>query len=472
MKKRIAAEWEPVKGVLVAWPPLLPKRLFKAFNEDTTMYVMVMDDAARQGACEAFERWGLDMNKIEFVSTPSRDGRSKYGPYWVRDWGPFAVFQENKAMKLVSGRFCSTPATRYGQPTVLLEVNGAIDNNEIRTPLDKPTGPETYMPNSIAEYFGQPNEVFDFAFIGGNVLTDGLDMLISSDILLQENIQMNQTNPECYFSKVASATGMNTYAIADQYENFGIQHVDCIMKICSEDTILVARPPKDHPYYERVEHIIDTTLRNMRNYYGRPYRILRYDTARYHGDELAAYSNSLILGTNVYVPMFGIPEDADALKVWAEAMPGYTIKGFEYIVANEPESSEGMFYPEIGWDAADALHCRTRGVWDPEMLFISINRPDDVVAAEDQRIEAIIVDYSEKGIIKGSEKLYWRVRGTESWNESELAPLKIHERYAGVIPAQAPGAVVDYYISAESASGAMESRPATAPVGFYTFTVE
>ena len=32
LKKRIAAEWEPAKGVLVSWPPLLPRKIFEEFN--------------------------------------------------------------------------------------------------------------------------------------------------------------------------------------------------------------------------------------------------------------------------------------------------------------------------------------------------------------------------------------------------------------------------------------------------------
>lgn len=471
MKKRMAAEWEPAKGVLVAWPPLLPKGLFRELNRDTVMYVMVLDAEVEENARETFARWELDLSRIHFIHTPSRNGKSKYGPYWVRDWGPCAIFNENRSMKLVSGRFCSTPAVKYEHPTILLEVDGAAEGS-VRTPLDKPTGPETYMPGSIAEYFGQPNEVFGFAFIGGNVLTDGLDMLISSKILLEENRQMNQTAPEEYYEKVAAATGMNTYVVTDVYEDFGIQHVDCVMKLLDEETILVAQPPKDHPYYDRLERMIDNTLSEMRNYYGKPYRIVRYETNRYSGDELAAYSNSLILNRVVYMPMFGIPEDQKALERWAELMPGYTIKGFEFVVADEPETKEGMFYPVIGWDAADALHCRTRAVWDPDMLFISLDKVPLTVGTGAQTITAIITDYSGKGIVPDSEKLVWRVSGKTEWNEAALRPSSVHERYIGEIKGMEAGKTIEYFVRAKSFSGAEECRPATAPKGFYTYTIQ
>ena len=470
MKKRIAAEWEPALGVLVAWPPLIPKKLFKEFNSDTVLYIMVEDEEVKDDAVRTFEKWELNLEKIKFIFTPSRNGKSKYGAYWVRDWGPFAVFNEDKSMKLVSGRFCSTPATFYGNPSELFEVDD-INVGSKHTPLDKPTGPETYMPANIAHYFKQHNEIYDFAFIGGNVLTDGLDMLVSSSILFEENKQMNTVSPEEYFQRVAKSTVMNTYAVTDQYEDFGIQHVDCIMKVVDEDTFLIAEPPKDHSYYNRIESIIDNTIKKIRNFYGKPYNIVRYKTNRYSGEHLAAYSNSLILNKTVYVPMFGIEEDKAALETWAQVLPGYVIKGIEFVVSDEPETQEGMFYPEIGWDAGDALHCRTRAVWDPDMLFISIDKLSPKTKSGQNRIESIVVDYSGHGLEEGSAKLMWREKGTDTWNETPLKPTSVHDRFDACIDLK-KGRKYEYYVTASNRAGTLASRPATAPVGFYTTEAE
>lgn len=470
MKKRIVAEWEPALGVLVAWPPLVPQKLFKEFNRDTTLFIMVEDAEVEADAKAHFEEWGMDMDKVRFIYTPSRNGKSKYGAYWVRDWGPFAVLNEDKSMKLVSGRFCSTPATFYGNSTDLFEVD-CTNVGTKRTPLDKPTGPETYMSGNIAHYFGWPNEVMDFAMIGGNLLTDGLDMLISSSILFEENRQMHQTSPEQYLQRVAKSTGMNTYAITEQYEDYGIQHVDCIMKVVDEDTFLIAEPPQDHPYYDRIEAIINNTIRKMRNFYGKPYNIVRYKTNRYNGDELAAYANSLILNKTIYVPMFGIEEDAAALETWAKVLPGYEVKGIEYIVADEPETHEGMFYPNIGWNAGDALHCRTRGVWDPDMLYISVDKAAPIVEAGKVRIGAIIVDYSNCGIVEDSTKLYWRVKGESAWNETLLEYTNTVEHYEAYIDVKAD-TEIEYYVTAASKCGTIACRPVPAPKGFFSFKVQ
>lgn len=469
MKKRIAAEWEQAKGVLVAWPPLLPKKLFQEFNKDTVMYVMVMDTAAEEDGRKKFAEWGLDMNKVQFVPTPPPGGRSFWGNYWVRDWGPYALFDENGVMSLLCGRFCSTPAVHYDRPAELLEVS----SDDVPVALDKPTGPETYMTGEIAEYFGWTHKELPYAFIGGNVMTDGLDLLLSSETLLEENKQMNHILPHDYLNSVIRETGMTSYGITGIYEDFGIQHLDCIMKIIDEDTMFVAKPPKDHPYYTRIQDIVDTCLSKVRNYYGRNYRIVRFDTDKYSGNELAAYSNSLILNDTIYVPMFGIDCDKKALESWGEVMPGYTVKGIEYRVEDEPESQEAMkqLYENIGWYSGDAVHCRTRAVWDPDMLYISVNKvpyfTDDTV----QRVEAIITGCGKCGEVAESA-VYWRKHNDMSWNCAELKKNSLADRYEANIPAMPAGTTVEYYIAAKTREGREAKRPMPAPKGYFQYIVK
>ncbi|HJB35407.1 MAG TPA: agmatine deiminase family protein [Candidatus Blautia merdipullorum] len=469
MKKRIAAEWEPAKGVLVSWPPLLPRKIFEEFNKDTIMYVMVMDNDAEKDGKAKFLEWGLNMERIRFIMTPPPGGKSFWGNYWVRDWGPYALFDEHGEMSLLCGRFCSTPAVHFDRPTELMEV--ATD--DVPVDLNKPTGPETYMTGEIADYFGWKHRELPYALIGGNVLTDGLDLLLSSETLLEENRQMNHFDPETFIDSVTQETGMTSYAITGIYEDFGIQHLDCIMKVIDEDTLFVAKPPADHPYYERIEKIVNECFSKVKNYYGRPFRIIRFDTDRYQGDELAAYSNSLILNKTVYVPMFGIECDKKALDSWRRVMPGYSVKGIEYHIADEPESQEPMsqLYENIGWYAGDALHCRTRAVWDPDMLYISVNKIPYYTDSESQKVEVIIKNYGKCDKVKKAE-LFYRVTGTEDWKNVPLRQTCILNRYEAEIPGTMPGTSIDYYIEAETETGNRAQRPITAPEGYFQYIVK
>jgi agmatine/peptidylarginine deiminase len=118
----------------------------------------------------------------------------------------------------------------------------------------------------------------------------------------------------------------------------------------------------EHPRHEGLEALAGPNgygrqpagrhLAKLTSVYGRPYTLLRIDTPRYRKDYLANYTNTLILNRKVYVPLFGIAADREALKTWRVAMPGYEALGLEFD------------HREDGWSYTDALHCRTRAIWD------------------------------------------------------------------------------------------------------------
>jgi hypothetical protein len=176
---------------------------------------------------------------------------------------------------------------------------------------------------------------------------------------------------------------------------------------------------------------------------------------------MPAYTNSLILNRKVLVPLYGIPADRDALETWREAMPGYQVVGFEH---------HGSWLER--WMAFDALHCRVRAIWDPEMLSMAHRRLDETVApAEAHPIEVTIRDHSQAGLIDEALALSWRLHGEESWRVVPLRATAAPDSFAASIPGAAPGRGVEYFLSAADRSGRRESLPRTAPDGYYSFTV-
>ena len=84
--------------------------------------------------------------------------------------------------------------------------------------------------------------------------------------------------------------------------------------------------------------------------------------------------------------------DDDALAVYADALPGFEILGFTG-----------------SWESTDALHCRVKGIPDLEMLQIFHNPIDDQDEAQDSyKVDAIIDDLSEAGLIEEELKIYWK----------------------------------------------------------------
>ncbi|MDD3045734.1 MAG: hypothetical protein PHF33_09785, partial [Candidatus Delongbacteria bacterium] len=107
------------------------------------------------------------------------------------------------------------------------------------------------------------------------------------------------------------------------------------------------------------------------------------------------------------------------------------------------------------WESTDALHCRTRGVIDKEMLHIyHIADPSDRSSSESYTISANMVSYGGNTIT--SAVLYYKV-DTGNWNSIPMALSKA--QYTATIPAQAAGSEVSYYIHAEDNSGRSENHP-------------
>jgi agmatine deiminase len=143
--------------------------------------------------------------------------------------------------------------------------------------------------------------------------------------------------------------GVHTYHVLTDPSGTYIGHIDCWGKFLAPNKILIAQSdnPELNGAYDIIAQSFDENFE--------VYRVLCqniYVPIADQPDTTAAYTNSLILNDHVYVPMAGEnykSNDTDALAVYQQALPDYTIVGIE----GKPE------YP---WLGTDAMHCRTRGV--------------------------------------------------------------------------------------------------------------
>jgi agmatine deiminase len=461
---RTAAEWEPAAGVMITWPLCIPYKLAVELAKDNHLYTLVSDETSKSDAMSWYRKWGIDDENNTFIITPlGIDG------WWTRDWGPSGIFTQEGTLHLGDGKYIyATPNSGPECKAPLQFIYKDDNNNIIKTETDDnatiPIGKALNIP------------VMDLPFIntGGNVLTDGLGTAFSSCILLNENEFFKV--PEKKFLELNKAlSGYKNYHILSNFEKSGIQHLDCFMKIIDEEKILVAQPPADHELFSLYENIVNNELKNLTNSYGRPFEILRIKTSTYSGENLAAYTNSLILNKTIYVPLFQIPEDKTAIETWQRVMPGYTVKGFTFALKDEPLVSKEMkkHYIDYGWNHGDALHCRTRAVWDKEMLFVTLKKLPPVVKSEEPlSIYVTVIDYSKKGVNEKSVRLFWRQKGENNWNEKTLGQDGDRSRYKTDLPSgQNQKGVYEYYISVSSLSGKTETKPRSAPEGFYTVEI-
>ena len=451
---RLAAEWEPAIGVMFAWPLHLPHKLVIELTRDTRAFVLCPSPEEVKTAKEWFTKWDIDLNKTQFLILPQDVDAS-----WVRDWGPHAIFQSTQGLHLGDGEY------KYSTPVTGIDCNDQLrfiftdENGNIQL-----TTTEDEAPGYISDQLDIPLLELPFTFTGGNVLTDGNRTVFSTCVISNENEYDGMTQTD-FLNAAQELAGARNYHLISNFEHRGIQHIDCFMKVLNEHTLLVARAPNDHELYPIYEKIVEEELSKLTNIYGDRYKILRLDTDRFDGEELAAYTNSLILNQHIYVPLFGIPQDSVALRQWSQAMPGYDVKGFEFVIKNEPVLADLAYklYDDLGWRGGDALHCRTRAVWDSNMVFINV-RP----IHSTMKIYASIIDYSGKGLAF-EPKLVWRTQGTAEWNYQPMQNVG-ETYYSAELPKQLTD-TIEYYVSAISKSGKEENNPRTAPNQFHQMNV-
>ena len=432
---RLCAEWEPALGTLITWPLHIPEALVVELAEDDRLYVLVADEPAEAEARAAFGRLGVDLSRVECI-------RTSVQTCWTRDFGPHMVFDAAGRMTFVDPVYIDTPGVRadyVGDPQERPFTYWGSYPGDDRTNVE------------VAAHLGASLVPMQAYLTGGNFLVDGFGRAFSSRLMVDENLRIMEEAD--FHEQVEELTGVDDHVILADTEAFGIQHVDCWMKLLDPETLLVKRAPADHPEAAPIERNL-VQLRGLRTPFGRPYRILRVDCPRYRGDHLPAYTNSLILNRKVLVPLFGQAEaDAAALAVYRGALPGYEVIGF----------------PFDGWQDFDALHCRTRAVFDPRMLRLSAPRVlERVEPREEVQVSVTVRDHGREGLAEGSVELHWRLAGAEDWTVLDLGRTSSPGVYAGLLPVQEPGASIEYRFIA-AARGGREARLPMA--GAWSFAV-
>ncbi len=102
-------------------------------------------------------------------------------------------------------------------------------------------------------------------------------------------------------------------------------HIDTIVRICPDDTILYVQAPKEDNHYADL-HALEEELHSLRTLRGTPYRLLPLPLPKpiyYDGERLpATYANFLVVNGGVLVPTYGQDAlDQQACNVLREVFP-------------------------------------------------------------------------------------------------------------------------------------------------------
>jgi len=411
---RNVAEWEPATGVLIRYPLGLPYGLLTDFDDDVTLHVVVSSGNYTNAQVNLSAN-GVNMSQVDFLIRPNDS-------IWTRDYGPWYVFDGNGDLTIIDHTY-----NRPWRPN------------------------DNLIPVYFAEQQFLPVISHDMFHTGGNYMTDGWNMSMSSMLVYNEALSENGMSQAQVDQLMADYYGIDTYNVLAYIESGGIHHIDTWAKFLDEENVLLKEVWSSHHTYDDLEqHAV--LLASLQSSTGRNYQVHRVYCYDYNGwGDPASYTNSLILNDKIYVPTFGnATHDANAVAAYQAAAPGYEVEGYYY----------------SGFITDDALHCRTKGVYDRGMLRVGhvpiveeLEGPVAVTATIDARSEAGL-DYT---------RLVYRFADGD-WTTVDMTDLG-GDLYEGVIPAPADDTTVEYYIQAADLEGRVEGAPRTIPDHWYQFSI-
>lgn len=411
---RFPAEFEPMQAVMIRYPLGIPYEVVAEMSEDCTV-ITIVSDYYQANAEYDYESHNVNMDNCVFINAATDS-------YWIRDFGPWYIFND-------------------------------LDAAIIDFPYDRPRPNDDEVPSAFAEYWGVEMFGMDVIQTGGNMMQDGRGVGASTDLVIDEN-----------FNEGAVRDLMKEYLNIDPYhitiDPLGdyIKHIDCWSKFLAPDKILIARVPESDPRYDDYEDVANY-FATTNCCWGYPYNVYRVDVPG--GYTIAPYTNSLILNNKVLVPIgSNTTYNENALNVYREAMPGYEVIGF----TNDDYS--------ISWQNTDALHCRTRGVADFDMLFIDHR---EVVFGEQEWQDSIAITskfiaYSGQPLVEDSLLVYYSIDGNP-YQTALMTQTGINE-YTGYIKGYNALSEIDYYVFGKDESGHRYTQPSFGALEPHHFTME
>ena len=289
-KRRMQAEWERQSAVQLTWPhehtdwaPILP--------EITAVY--------EQMAQEIRKRETL----IVVDDIPHNDT-------WARDHG-FITVEENGTNVLLD--FCFNG---WGE-----KFEAELDNQINRHLYDKGIVKGIY------------EDHLDFVLEGGSIESDGKGTVFTTTCCLMaphRNQPFTQADIEVRLKEYLGAERIvwlnHGSLIGDDTDG----HIDTLVRICPDDTILYTGGDSDHPDLDLMEE----ELKALRTLDGKPYRLLKLPLPRpiYDDDYRlpATYANYLVINGAVMVPTYHQQDlDAEAMRMISEAYPDREIIGID-----------------------------------------------------------------------------------------------------------------------------------------------
>ena len=284
------AEWEHQSMVQLTWP------------HEGTDWAPILDEITA-----VYENMASEIRKREPLlivdSIPHNDT-------WARDHG-FITVEEDSVLFLLDFKF-----------------NGWGEKFEAT--LDNEINKHLYEQGLVK---GTYEDHLDFVLEGGSIESDGKGTVFTTECCLMAPHRNQPLTKEEIEERLKEWLGAKRIVWLQHGSLIGDDtdgHIDTLVRICPNDTLLYTGGDKDHPDLAEMEK----ELQNLRTLDGKPYRLLKLPLPRPiydDGDRLpATYANYLIVNGAVLVPTYNQPDlDQEAMDVIQQAFPDREIVGID-----------------------------------------------------------------------------------------------------------------------------------------------
>ena len=290
------AEWEPQSMVQLTWP-----------HKDTD-WAPILDEITA-----VYEEMAHEIRKREPLLIVDQ---IPHNDTWARDHGFITVEEtsfDHKSKALILLDFCFNG---WGE-----KFEAALDNQINRQLYDQGLVKGLY------------EDHLDFVLEGGSIESDGKGTIFTTECCLMaphRNQPLTKAEIEERLKEWLGAERIVWLQHGSLLGDDTDGHIDTLVRICPDDTLLYTWGDEDHPDLIKMER----ELQELRTLDGKPYRLLKLPLPRPiydDGDRLpATYANYLVINGAVLVPTYNQPDlDAEALRIIGEAFPDREIVGID-----------------------------------------------------------------------------------------------------------------------------------------------
>lgn len=410
------AEFQPMGGVMIAYPLGIPAELVRELSQITQVRVLVDSASDSLRAKSYFINKQVNMNNVRFWVI-------HHDSYWTRDYGPWFVIDGEDSVRVIDFDY---DRYRPNDNASMAQVAEKLDLKRYEMPL---------------------------LHTGGNYMADGYGTAASTMLVLQENSSETTASIE---NTTQNYLGIDNYMFLPDPPGDYIAHIDCWGKFLGVDKVLIGQVDPSDAHYSNYEYVAQL-FANSLSPWGNPYQVFR--TPVVLDDDVTPYTNSLILNDHVFVPVTGSTHDDEAIAVYQQAMPGYTI------VPIMPSA----YKP---WMNTDALHCRTHELADAGMLYLK-HYPLLGTKSMSESLTATVTVKALSGsdLVTDSLLVFYRIN-EGVWQSSPLTESSTDE-YSfdfSTLDLQNDDEI-QYYLFAKDESGRRERHPYIGAADPHVFTV-